>query len=73
MVIDNKSAKRVEQQPDKVPRDFEKFLKKQKDGEMTVDECCKALGISKSAWYAMIRIGPGKANRLHEGIRFIIY
>lgn len=31
--------------------DFEKFLKKQKDGEMTVDECCKELGISRRTWY----------------------
>ena len=31
--------------------DFEKFLKKQKDGEMTVTECCKALNISRSTWY----------------------
>ena len=35
--------------------DFEKFLKKQKDGEMTVDECCKALGIGRSTWYARAR------------------
>lgn len=32
--------------------DFEKFLKKQKDGEMTVAECCEALGIGRSTWYA---------------------
>ena len=31
--------------------DFEKFLKKQKDGEMTVTECCKKLGISRRTWY----------------------
>ena len=31
--------------------DFEKFLKKQKDGEMTVAECCKELGISRRTWY----------------------
>ena len=31
--------------------DFEKFLKKQKDGEMTVTECCKALNISRRTWY----------------------
>lgn len=31
--------------------DFEKFLKKQKDGELTVTECCKQLGISRSTWY----------------------
>ena len=31
--------------------DFEKFLKKQKDGTMTVSECCKELGISRATWY----------------------
>ena len=31
---------------------FEKFLKKQKDGLMTVEECCKILGIGRSTWYA---------------------
>ena len=31
--------------------DFQKFLKKQKDGLITVEECCKALGISRKTWY----------------------
>jgi DNA invertase Pin-like site-specific DNA recombinase len=31
--------------------EFEKFLKKQKDGEMSVAECCKHLKISRSTWY----------------------
>ena len=31
--------------------DFQKFLKKQKDGLMTVDECCAELGISRRTWY----------------------
>ena len=31
--------------------DFEKFLKKQKDGKMTVKECCEQLGISRATWY----------------------
>lgn len=31
--------------------DFEKFLKKQKEGTMTVAECCKALNISRGTWY----------------------
>ena len=30
---------------------FEIFLKKQKDGQMTVKECCAALGIDRSKWY----------------------
>ena len=41
-----------EGRPTKVIPDFEKFLKKQKDGLMTVEECCKALGIGRSTWYA---------------------
>ena len=35
--------------------DFEMFLKKQKDGQMTVAECCKALGIGRSTWYDRVR------------------
>ena len=35
--------------------DFEKFLKKQKDGLMSVEECCKILGIGRSTWYAKAR------------------
>lgn len=31
--------------------DFEKFLEKNKKGEMTVAECCKALNISRGTWY----------------------
>ena len=31
--------------------DFEKFLEKQKRGEISVKECCKALNISRSTWY----------------------
>lgn len=41
--------------PRKEPIDFEKFLKKQKDGLMTVNECCKALGIGRSTWYDKAR------------------
>lgn len=33
------------------PVAFEKFLKKQKDGELTVAECCEKLGISRRTWY----------------------
>lgn len=35
--------------------DIEKFLKKQKDGSMTVKDCCKELGISRTLWYNRIR------------------
>ena len=31
--------------------DFEKFLEKQKRGEISVKECCEALKISRSTWY----------------------
>lgn len=31
--------------------DFQKFLEKQKRGEMTVVECCAAMGIARSTWY----------------------
>lgn len=35
--------------------DFEKFLKMQKDGQITVSECCKRLGISRATWYDRVR------------------
>ena len=31
--------------------DFQKILEKQKDGLMTVSECCEQLGISRRTWY----------------------
>ena len=34
---------------------FEKFLKKQKDGELSVRECCEALGISRATWYNRLK------------------
>lgn len=37
--------------PNEEVPDFEKFLKKQKDGQMTVKECCIALGIDRNKWY----------------------
>lgn len=33
------------------PPDIKYYIKKQKDGEMTVAECCKELGISRATWY----------------------
>lgn len=36
--------------------DFEKFLKKQKDGQMTVDECCAEMGISRRTWYNRAKV-----------------
>jgi DNA invertase Pin-like site-specific DNA recombinase len=38
-----------------VSGDFEKFLKKQKDGKITVEECCRELGISRATWYNRVR------------------
>ena len=35
--------------------DFEKFLKKQKDGELSVKECCEQLGISRATWYNKLK------------------
>jgi DNA invertase Pin-like site-specific DNA recombinase len=44
---------RVDGRPEKkIPKDeFQKFLQKQKEGSITVDECCKFLKISRSKWY----------------------
>ena len=39
----------------KVPLDFKNFLKKQKDGELTVAECCEQLGISRATWYNRLK------------------
>ena len=39
----------------KEPADFQKFLKKQKDGELTVAECCEQLGISRATWYNRLK------------------
>ncbi len=35
--------------------DFENFLQKQKDGQISVANACKELGISKSTWYKRVR------------------
>ena len=35
--------------------DFQKFLKKQKDGELTVAECCEQMGISRATWYNKLK------------------
>jgi hypothetical protein len=44
-----------EGRPRKEPEDFQIFLKKQKDGELTVSECCEQLGISRATWYNRLR------------------
>ena len=33
---------------------FQKFLEKNKKGEMSVSECCRELGISRTAWYKRV-------------------
>lgn len=33
------------------PPEFASYLKKQKDGLMSVSECCRELGISRTTWY----------------------
>ena len=39
----------------KIDDDFQKILKKQKDGELSVAECCKQLGISRATWYNKLK------------------
>lgn len=38
--------------PDEV---FKKFLKNQKDGKMSVSQCCRELGISRQTWYNYVK------------------
>ena len=45
----------VDGRPRKDLPHFEKFLKKQKDGEMSVRECCEQLGISRATWYNKVK------------------
>ena len=52
--VSRKTGRAYGRQTKEIP-DFEKFLQKQKDGEMTVDECCNILGISRSLWYNKAR------------------
>ena len=35
--------------------DFEKFFEAKKRGEMSVEECCAALGISRATWYNKVK------------------
>ena len=35
--------------------DFKKFLEKQKEGSMSVRQCCKELGISRATWYNKLK------------------
>lgn len=47
---DWKEGRRVIETPD-----FQKFLKKQKEGKMSVNECCAELGISRRTWYNRVK------------------
>jgi DNA invertase Pin-like site-specific DNA recombinase len=49
--VSTKTGRTYGRQPIELAEDFEKFLKKQKDGELTVTECCEKLGISRRTWY----------------------
>ena len=49
--VSTKTGRTYGRQPIEVGDDFQKFLKKQKDGQMTVAECCEKLGISRRTWY----------------------
>lgn len=50
------SAYREGRKPKSIdPKQFEEFAQKQKSGLMTVNECCRELGISRSTWYDRIR------------------
>lgn len=44
-----------EGRPKKELPEFEKILKKQKDGELTVTAACQILGISRTQWYRISR------------------
>ena len=35
---------------------LQKFLKKQKDGDLTVNQCCSELGIGRTTWYKKIAL-----------------
>ena len=37
-------------------KEFLKFLKKQKDGVMTISDCCTELGISRQTWYNRVAV-----------------
>lgn len=49
---------RVDGRPEKIvpPEELEKFRKLQKEGSLTVKQCCEQLGISRSKWYNIVAI-----------------
>ncbi len=44
----------TEGRPKKVIPNFHKILQKQKDGEITVTDACRQLGISRTHWYSLV-------------------
>ena len=46
-----KTGRTYGRQPLEIDDEFEKFLEKQKEGKITITECCKELGISRGTWY----------------------
>ena len=46
-----KTGRAYGRQPIEITDEFEKFLEKQKRGEISVKDCCEVLGISRSTWY----------------------
>ena len=52
------NGKRVDGRPKKgIPADVaEKFRKLQKDGSLTVQQCCEQMGVSRSYWYKVIAV-----------------
>lgn len=50
----------VEGRPQKPVKGFELLLKKQQNGDITVLEGCKRLGISKTQWYRLQNAVPAK-------------
>lgn len=53
---------RVDGRPEKnipIPL-LQNFLKKQKDGELTVNQCCSELGIGRTTWYKKIALLSNK-------------
>ncbi len=49
--VSTKTGRAIGRQVIDLTDDFQNFLKKQKDGKITVKECCEQLGISRATWY----------------------
>lgn len=49
--VSSKTGNAVGRPVMEIDKVFKKFLKKQKDGELSISECCRQLGISRQTWY----------------------